>query len=492
MVFSSLVFLCMFFPCVVTIYYLIPGISGKHFSSEKNSHIFRNLFLLIASLIFYAWGEPVYILIMIFSTVFDYINGRLIGNFKISGKDRAAKAVLIGSIAVNLGILGLFKYSDFIIENINKIFRTDLGLLSLALPIGISFYTFQTMSYTIDVYRGEVKAQKSFINFAMYVALFPQLIAGPIVRYKTIEGDIGHRNESRRKRVRGMQRFIAGLSKKVILANQIGALYTQITASLGTSDMTMCYAWLGALAYAFQIYFDFSGYSDMAIGLGLIFGFHFPENFDHPYESRSITEFWRRWHMTLGTWFREYVYFPLGGNRKGLARQIFNIFIVWALTGLWHGAAWNFVLWGLYFAVLLFIEKIFMLNVLKRLPDWFGRICTFILVVFGWAIFASDSWDILTQYIRAMFGIGVNFSGPNTVYFFKEYLILFIIMALGSTTIPKRSVRRIAADYVIGVHWKRKLYIVRTIYFTVSILLVFVSMSFLISGSYNPFLYFRF
>ena len=352
MVFSSLLFLCAFLPVVLMLYLICPG-------------KLRNLLLFATSLFFYAWGEPKYILILLFSTVFDYVNGRLIAYFDTAQKKSAKKIVLVVSIVGNLLILFTFKYLDLMIQTVNVLTSSSIDLLHLVLPIGISFYTFQTMSYTIDVYRGEVRAQHNIISFGMYVSMFPQLIAGPIVRYRQIENQMNDRHVTSQAWVEGMQRFLIGLGKKVLLANQIGTLWDEIS---GAGSMTMAGAWLGAFAYTFQIYFDFSGYSDMAIGLGKLFGFSFPENFDHPYESKNITEFWRRWHMTLGTWFREYVYIPLGGNRLGLPRQIFNLFVVWFLTGFWHGASWNFALWGIYFFVLLCIEKLFLLKEMERWP----------------------------------------------------------------------------------------------------------------------------
>ena len=356
MVFSSTVFLLIFLPVVAGIYFLCPRKA-------------RNTVLLLFSLVFYGWGEPKYILIMLFSTVFDYTNARLIGHFQDIGKQKAAKAVLIVDVVGNLGILGFFKYTDFAIDNLNSLLSAGIPALGLALPIGISFYTFQTMSYTIDVYRGIVKPQKNILNVGAYVTLFPQLIAGPIVQYKTVEHELMYRRESVFEASRGMQRFVVGLAKKVLIANQVGALWEQISVMSAPSAVT---AWLGAIAFTFQIYFDFSGYSDMAIGLGHLFGFHFLENFEHPYESRTVTEFWRRWHISLSTWFREYVYIPLGGNRHGKARQILNLLIVWFLTGLWHGASWNFVLWGLYYAVLLILEKLFLLRWLDKAPKWWA------------------------------------------------------------------------------------------------------------------------
>ena len=376
MVFSSFVFLLVFLPIVLILYFLCPA-KG------------RNLVLLLASLLFYAWGEPVYVLIMLFSTVFDYTNGRIIEYYKDRGFYKRAKVALVVDLVGNLAILGFFKYADFVIENVNSVTGAGISLLRIALPIGISFYTFQTMSYTIDVYRGEVPAQKNILDFATYVVLFPQLIAGPIVQYKTIAEELSGRKHNLEDISQGVFRFVVGLGKKVILANQIGALYTEIS---GMGEISVATAWLGAIAYSFQIYFDFSGYSDMAIGLGRIFGFHFLENFNFPYMAKSITDFWRRWHISLSSWFREYVYIPLGGNRKGMARQLVNIMIVWFLTGLWHGASWNFILWGVYYGVLLMIEKLFLLKLLKKLPSWVGHVYSGADVP-DWQYYVEDDRD---------------------------------------------------------------------------------------------------
>lgn len=468
MVFSSMIFLCVFLPVILVIYFALP----------KQS---RNLWLLLASLFFYAWGEPRYILIMLFSTVFDYFNGRVIEYATLKGKrDTFGRAVLVLSIAGNLGILCFFKYTDFVLGTVNRLAGTQFGLLQLALPIGISFYTFQTMSYTIDVYRGEIPAQHNIISFGMYVCLFPQLIAGPIVRYKDVQKEIDARKTTISGAVHGLQRFLIGLAKKVLLANQIGALWDEIKG-LGGSDMSMSLAWLGAVAFTFQIYFDFSGYSDMAIGLGEMFGFHFPENFDHPYESKSITEFWRRWHMTLGTWFREYLYIPLGGNRKGVVRQIFNLLVVWFLTGLWHGAGWNFILWGLYYFVLLVLEKFVLRRLLERLPDVIRHLYTLFFVVVGWVIFACDDLGLLGSYLKAMFGIGVPGGNALALYEWDVQAPFLAILLIAATTIPARIAKQLTRE-----DQRSPLLMV----YTVGLLVL--SLAFLVSGSYNPFLYFRF
>lgn len=468
MLFSSMIFLCGFLPVVWIVYYLMSRRTGL-----------ANLWLFLASLFFYAWGEPRYIFIMLFSTVFDYCNGRLIGVYQKREKPLAAKLVLILSVVGNLGILGFFKYTDFVIGSINSLTGSGIGLLSLALPIGISFYTFQTMSYTIDVYRGEVTPQRNIINFGMYVCLFPQLIAGPIVRYRDVEKQITGRRIDWESAEAGLMRFLIGLAKKVLLANQVGEIYEMITGLRG--ELSTGLAWLGAICYTFQIYFDFSGYSDMAIGLGRMFGFHFPENFDHPYESRSVTEFWRRWHMTLSGWFRDYVYIPLGGNRKGLPRQIFHLLIVWFLTGLWHGAGWNFVLWGLYYFVFLVLEKAVLGKVLGRLPLVLQHLYTMFVVVIGWVLFAMDDFTQLKRYVQAMFGVGVRLTSDFTLYEWRSLAGFLLLLAIGATSIPARAVKRVCSEKCRKVLGR-----------IVTILLLFLSVAFLVSGSYNPFLYFRF
>ena len=466
MVFSSTVFLLIFLPVVAGIYFLCPRKA-------------RNTVLLLFSLVFYGWGEPKYILIMLFSTVFDYTNARLIGHFQDAGKQKAAKAVLIVDVVGNLGILGFFKYTDFAIDNLNSLLSAGIPALGLALPIGISFYTFQTMSYTIDVYRGIVKPQRNILNVGAYVTLFPQLIAGPIVQYKTVEHELMYRRESVFEASRGMQRFVVGLAKKVLIANQVGALWEQISAMSAPSAVT---AWLGAIAFTFQIYFDFSGYSDMAIGLGHLFGFHFLENFEHPYESRTVTEFWRRWHISLSTWFREYVYIPLGGNRKGLGRQLLNIAIVWFLTGLWHGASWNFVLWGVYYAVLLLLEKTFLLQWLDRVPAVVGHIYTCLCFIMGWVLFAITDFTQLGAYLGHMFS-GTLFDG-TAAYLLRSFWLVLVLAVIGCTSLPKRLWSRWEGGMAPAASDA-----LRTVWM---VLVLLVSVAFLVGDSYNPFLYFRF
>ena len=367
MVFSKPIFLFGFLPIVLLLYYIAP-------------RRLRNTVLFAASLIFYAWGEPKLVLLMIATIVVDYCAGLIIERF--SEKKKASRAILVAALVINLGLLGIFKYANFMIESINALVGGNIGLLNIVLPIGISFYTFQSLSYVIDVYKKVVPVERNILNFATYVTLFPQLIAGPIVQYKTIADELSERQESFALFSEGIWRFAVGLGKKVIIANQIGSVWTEISGS--PESLTVGKAWIGALAFTFQIYFDFSGYSDMAIGLGKMFGFNFLENFNYPYISKSITEFWRRWHISLGTWFKEYVYIPLGGNRKGLKRQIFNILVVWMLTGLWHGASWNFVVWGLYFGLILVLEKAFLLKIFAKIPAAFAHIYSILLIVFGW------------------------------------------------------------------------------------------------------------
>lgn len=467
MVFSSFVFLLAFLPIVLLLYYLCPA-------------RLRNLVLLVFSLVFYAWGEPVYVLIMLFSIVFDYANGRLIEHFKNKNCPGKAKAALIVDLCGNLAILGFFKYTDFVIGSINSITGAGLSLLHIALPIGISFYTFQTMSYTIDVYRGEVAAQKNILTFATYVTLFPQLIAGPIVQYKTVEKELMHRKVTLEDFSEGAFRFSVGLAKKVLLANQIGSLWDSISQ---LNHMSVATAWLGAIAYSFQIYFDFSGYSDMAIGLGSMFGFSFCENFNYPYISASVTEFWRRWHISMGTWFRDYVYIPLGGNRCGLAVQLRNIAVVWLLTGFWHGASWNYVLWGVYFGALLIAEKFFLLEKLKKVP-LVGHVYTVFCILISWVLFSFEDMAKGAAYFKAMFGFGAGLCNSTALYELASYLPLLGICAVAATPLAARLYRKMNEKCASAV---------MTLADASGIACgMLLSTAYLISGSYNPFLYFRF
>ena len=465
MVFSSFVFLFCFLPVVLVLYYLTPK-------------RFRNITLFAVDLVFYAWGEPVFVLLMLVSIAVNYIAGILLGRYR--KRKKLSKLILIADVAVNLGLLGFFKYAGLIGQTLNIVLPfLNLPVMEVALPIGISFYTFQTMSYTIDVYRNTVKVQKNFIAFGTYVSLFPQLIAGPIVRYEDVAAQMMDRHENLEQFTDGVKVFLIGLSKKVLIANEMGGLWDIIRNSGSQSGAVG--AWAGIIAYTFQIYFDFSGYSDIAIGLGKMFGFEFVKNFDYPYISKSITEFWRRWHISLGTWFREYVYIPLGGNRKGLPRQILNLGIVWFLTGLWHGASYNFILWGLYFGVILVVEKTFMLKLLKKIPAVFGHIYSLILIVFGWLIFYFEDMGEMGTYFLRMFGSD-GFAMEETVMVTViSYLPLLIIAALASTPLASVLYHKIKSRPVLCCMDSTG---------TAAALLLCTAK---LSGStYNPFLYFKF
>lgn len=470
MVFSSLVFLFVFLPLTLLLYFSVP-------------RRLRNTILLIVSLIFYAWGEPIYIILMLFSTVTDFVHGLLVERYR--NQPKKAKLVVLSSITINLGLLVFFKYSTFLLTNINLLFHTNFYIPQMSLPIGISFYTFQTMSYTIDVFRQEAKAKKNMIDLGAYVTMFPQLIAGPIVRYQTIANQLDHRVESEDLFAKGIWRFTIGLGKKVLLANNIGLLWNQIQLT-EMSDLSILMAWLGLVAFGFQIYFDFSGYSDMAIGLGYLFGFELLENFNYPYISQSITEFWRRWHISLGSWFRDYVYIPLGGNRKGKKRMYLNLFIVWMLTGLWHGASWNFVLWGLYFGILIIIEKAFLLFWLSRAPRWMRHVYTIILLLIGWGLFAFEDFHQLINYLTVLFGLrSATWVNQETLYYLSQNIILFVLLTIASTPMIRLIGQKLFNSPYGSVI---KAFIVPMI----CLLILIASTAYLVDSSYNPFLYFRF
>lgn len=429
-------------------------------------NIWKNLALFVCSLVFYAWGEPVYIWLMLFSTVVDYVNGGFAGYFVEKDRRDIARVFLVLSVVINLSLLAVFKYTG-----------------KYALPIGISFYTFQSMSYTIDVYRGKAKAEKNIINFGAYISLFPQLIAGPIVRFTDIAVQLRERKGDLNRIRYGVVRFACGLGKKVLLANQAGAIFQTVTG-YSAAQMTTLAAWFGILAFMFQIYFDFSGYSDMAIGLMAVFGFEIPENFDYPYESRSITEFWRRWHISLGSWFKEYVYLPLGGSRKGMARTFINIFIVWFLTGLWHGATLNFTLWGLYFCFFLVMEKTWLLRLLERLPRWISHVYALVVIYFGWLLFAWEDIHGHRVYLKAMAGIGAGgWCDAQSVYLLMSNLTLLVLFIIGSTSLPKRIVGFLTARDGIGTALLQSVFVAA---------MLVLSIAYLVNGTYNPFLYFRF
>ena len=461
MIFSSLPFLFFYLVAVLAVYKLSPL-------------KLRNLILLVVSLFFYGWGEPVYILIMLLSIVVDYVHGMLVERWRED--DRKARRAVASSVFFNLAILVFFKYWDFIAGNLNALTGLQLPVLGLPLPIGISFYTFQTMSYTIDVYRQDAPVQKNPIVFGAYVTLFPQLIAGPIVRYKSVADQLEERREDLDKFVSGVRRFTVGAAKKVLLANAIGQLWDQ---SLASQNLTAVGAWLGLAAYAFQIYFDFSGYSDMAIGLGRMFGFEFLENFNYPYISRSVVEFWKRWHISLTTWFREYVYFPLGGNRVPKWKWIRNILIVWTLTGIWHGAGWNFLLWGLYYGAWMLAERLFLGKWLEKLPGAVRHIYAMFIVLIGWALFAVEDMGRLGAYFSSLFGGGGWFSAVDG-YQLRTYLPTLVILIVGSTPL-------------MGKLWDRLGERTRAVLQPLLVLgaLILCTAS-LVDAGYNPFLYFRF
>ncbi|MBQ3552321.1 MAG: MBOAT family protein [Clostridia bacterium] len=467
MVFSSIPFLYYFLPCVLLVYFLVPK-------------RFKNTILLLSSLLFYGWGEPKYLIFMIAAIIQGYVLGLLIEKYQ--GK-KLSKLFLTLSVVFSLGLLGYCKYADFFIENFSALTGLSIQLLNIALPIGISFYTFQILSYTVDVYRGNVKAQKNFINLAAYVAMFPQLIAGPIVRYSDVAKQLESRTHSIEKVSLGTRRFIIGVAKKVLIANTLGELCSTFKASC---EQSVLFVWLYAIAYVLHIYFDFSGYSDMAIGLGKILGFDFIENFNYPYISKSITEFWRRWHISLGSWFRDYVYIPLGGNRVGKLRWIFNIFVVWMLTGLWHGAAWNFVLWGLLFAVLLMMEKLFLLKLLDK-TKVLRHVYVLIFVVFSFILFDSTSVKSAITCIGSLFGAGdLPLISAESVYYFRSYALILIIGVIGATPLIKNAICSIKEKSPFGA----KLLNMAEPFVLAALLII--ATAYLVDGSFNPFLYFRF
>ncbi len=469
MLFSAITFLYFYLPVTVLIYFIAPKPA-------------KNAVLLLGSLFFYGWGEPKYLILMVISIIQGYVLGLLIDKSKREKKEKLSKLYISLSVVLSLGTLGYFKYADFFIENFNRVTGLSMGLLKIALPIGISFYTFQILSYTIDVYRRNVDVQKNIIDFGAYVAMFPQLIAGPIVRYADIAVQLKNRTHSIAKSAEGIRRFIIGLSKKVLLANILGEL---AEAYRTAEDKSVLFVWLYAIAYTLHIYFDFSGYSDMAIGLGKIFGFDFPENFNYPYISKSVTEFWRRWHMSLGTWFRDYLYILLGGNRVSKPRWMINILIVWLATGFWHGAAWNFIIWGLYFAILLMLEKLFLLKITEKLKG-INHIYVLLLVIISFVIFDSLTMNRATNVIGEMFFMkGLPLTTQESVYLLRSYAVIIITGIIGATPIPKKlvlKIREIKAGAIVTD--------VAEPFLLVSLLAVVTA--FLVDGSFNPFLYFRF
>lgn len=462
MVFTSISFIYYFLPLLLICYFVVP---------KK----FRNIILLMFSVLFYFYGEPKYILLMLIEVLISYVVGLLIDKYK-------SKNILIIGIFIHVLLFGIFKYFNFVIINVNNLFDSNLNLLNVVLPIGISFYTFQIISYEIDVYNKKVNVQSNILKYFLYVFLFPQLIAGPIVRYQDVNNEIDNRNVTFEMFANGLRRFIIGLSKKVIIANNLGEL-CNIYLNLG--DKSVLFTWIFAISYMLQIYFDFSGYSDIAIGLGKMLGFNFPENFNYPYMAKSITDFWRRWHMTLSSWFRDYVYIPLGGNKKGVLKQIRNILIVWSLTGLWHGASWNFIVWGLYFGILLILEKFILKKYFSNVPKFIKGIYTLFLVMISFVIFQGDNLSNDFNIIKGLFGLnGELFINNVTLYYLKGYVLFIVLGVISSTNYVKNLVIKISNG-----KGKKIINILEPIYLL--ILLIIVTM-YLIDSSYNPFLYFRF
>lgn len=464
MVFSDSVFLFIFLPLTLAVYYAAP-------------FAFKNTVLFLTGLLFYAWGEPVYVLIMLLSTAIDYCAGRLMDRFDSNKKIR--KATLLVSVVMNLSLLGIFKYGSFFIGSVNGIFGSAIPDPGLPLPIGISFFTFQSMSYTIDLYRRNIKVQKNFIDFAAFVTMFPQIVAGPIVRYEDVSAQLACRRIDLRSMSDGITRFVCGMCKKVLIANSIGALWTDVKAQ-DYASMPAATAWLGIAAFTLQIYFDFSGYSDMAIGLGKMLGFDFPENFRYPYNSKSVAEFWRRWHITLGDWFKSYVYFPLGGSRGSTAATIRNTLIVWLLTGLWHGASWNFILWGLYYGVLIILEKFVFRRLLERTPSALRHTLTMLAVVFGWVIFEITSPASELEFVKAMLGFGGSFANSFTLNALHNYAVTFIAAIAISTGIPLKICKKLPE--------KRA----DTLSLVGEAAGMTACIACLVDSGYNPFLYFNF
>lgn len=460
MIFSSVPFIFFFFPLFLILYYIIP-------------YKLKNYCLLLFSLVFYAWGEPIYILLMIFSCLLNYISGLLMEKYP-----QNKKIWLILCIIINLALLAFYKYADFLIENMNLIFGFQFDKFNIALPIGISFFTFQTMSYTIDVYREEVKVSHNFFTFTTYVSMFPQLIAGPIVRYETVEHELEERTINLENYSKGLFRFLEGVFKKVLIANTVGFLWSIISANQINSVLT---AWLGIISFSLQIYFDFSGYSDMAIGMGKMLGFNYLENFNYPYIATSITDFWRRWHISLSSWFRDYVYIPLGGSRCKKIINIRNILIVWMFTGIWHGASWNFIIWGLYFGIILIIEKFILKKYLDKLPRVFKHLYALILIIIGWLIFAFDDIDLLGDFTKQLIGINTSFIDNNFMFYFTNYGLIVLIGIIFSTPIYKIIKEKLKENIIFNI-----------LTYIIYIVLFIICISFIVSDTYNPFLYFRF
>ncbi|MBR6080389.1 MAG: MBOAT family protein [Treponema sp.] len=468
MVFSSLFFYFIYLPLFLVLYYVVPKAA-------------KNYVLLAFSLVFYAWGEPVYVFLMLGMTLSDYILGRLMHRYDSSKSKR--KLFLVLSIVIDLSCLAFFKYAGFLVGTISSISGADIPFMEIALPIGISFFTFQTMSYTIDLYRREVTVEKNYAEYLMYVSMFPQLIAGPIVRYKTVKQELHEREIKMPDVIDGFIRFIYGLLKKVLLANRLGSLFDD---ALSSQNPSLVFAWLGAIAFTLQLYLDFSAYSDMAIGLGKMLGFKFDENFNYPLSAKSVTDFWRRWHISLSSWFRDYVYIPLGGNRCRIPRQIFNLAVVWFLTGLWHGASWNYVIWGVYYGILLCLEKFVYGKYLERVPKFFRHIYLCLIVVVGFTVFAIEDFSKLIPYLGSMFSTKGGFAGRDILFYLQNYGFVFIVSIAVSMPIFPALKKKISGFGCVA----KKIFGI--IYAVIFALLFVVAVSYMVSDTYNPFLYFRF
>ena len=467
MVFSSLAFIFVFLPILLLVYFISP-------------YKYKNIILLTFSIIFYALGEPRYILLIIISMIINYILSILIYNNK-ENKDKK-KLLLFTTILLNIAVMVFFKYYSFIIDNVNLIFNSNLNVIEIPLPLGISFYTFQLISYIMDVYKGKLTPQKNVVKFSLYLLMFPQLVAGPIVKYSDIEKQIDYRETNIIKFGQGVERFIIGLGKKVIIANNLGLIWDKVKL-VNIESLSLFSAWIGIIAFTLQIYFDFSGYSDMAIGLGKILGFDFLENFNYPYISKSITEFWRRWHISLGSWFKEYLYIPLGGNKRGKLIQFRNIIIVWLTTGLWHGASWNFIIWGLYFGFILYFEKIFLKKILGKLPKILCNLYTMIIVIIGWVFFDSNNLSSAIDYIKVMFGFGNVNCDSLGMYLFSTNVLLIVISIIISTNVLNKTIEQMKKYFKMND-------LIITVF--IKIMIFIISIAYLISETYNPFLYFRF
>ncbi|EHL69331.1 acyltransferase [Bacillus thuringiensis] len=464
MVFSNLVFLCLFLPAVLLIYYAV----------RKE---LQNIVLLFFSLVFYAWGEPIYVFLMLFSILVNYWFGILLGNSRFTNGQR--KLLLTFAIVMNIAILGYFKYANFLVDNINSILHTNIVLEKIPLPIGISFFTFHAMSYIIDIYKKKVDAQRNIFDLALYFTVFPQLVAGPIVRYNTISHQLHQRTVDADKFSEGVRRFIIGLGKKVLIANQLGVIADEIF-SMNPSDMSVSLAWMGAIAYTLQIYFDFSGYSDMAIGLGKMFGFDFLENFNYPYISKSISEFWRRWHISLGSWFRDYVYIPLGGNRVTTWKVYRNLFIVWGLTGFWHGASWTFMIWGIYYGILIALEKAGIENLLQKLWSPLQHIYVMFLVIIGWVFFRADNFSYCFEFLKSMFGFNSPLTDINSYFYIMNYWGIFLLAIITAAPVFPWLQKMLST---------KRFAVLSPVYYLSILVIVLV---FLTNATYNPFIYFRF